>query len=87
MGAGGFGYSLGPKGDVVGRVGTGFSEEARHEMLAEPEKWVGRLARIRSQGQFPGGAHRAPAFLALHEDYPTKSASLVSEVKRRAHVA
>ena len=86
VGAGGFGYSLGPMGNVVGRVGTGFSEEARKEMLAEPEKWIGRLARIRSQGQFPGGAHRAPAFLALHEDYPVKTASLVREVKRRSHV-
>jgi hypothetical protein len=52
-------------------------------MLTDPEGWVGRMARIRSMGQFPGGAHRAPAFLALHEDYPSKMASLVSIIRKR----
>jgi hypothetical protein len=83
VGAGGFEYGTSPEGPVVGRVGTGFSEEARKQMLADPDSWVGRMARIRSMGQFPGGAHRAPAFLALHEDYPNKTAELVSIVKAR----
>lgn len=83
VGAGGFEYGTSPEGPVVGRVGTGFSEEARKQMLADPEGWVGRMARIRSMGQFPGGAHRAPAFLALHEDYPSKMASLVSIIRKR----
>lgn len=72
VGAGGFEYSLSPKGPVVGRVGTGFEEQTRKEMLEDPESWIGRLARIKSQGQFPGGAHRAPVFLSLHEDYPLR---------------
>lgn len=70
VGAGGFEYSNSPEGDTVGRVGTGFSDQVRQEMLGDPEAWKGRLARIRSQGKFPdSGAHRAPVFHALHEDY------------------
>jgi len=75
VGAGGFEYSLSPEGPVTGRVGTGFTEATRKEMLEDPEGWKGRLARIRSQGRFPSGAHRAPAFISLHEDYPLRKAS------------
>lgn len=73
-GAGGFAYSLDPDGPVVGRVGTGFTDETRREMLQDPSSWVGRVARIHSQQQLPSGAYRAPAFLALHESYPMKTA-------------
>jgi ATP-dependent DNA ligase len=73
IGAGGFEYSLKPGGETIGKVGTGFSDQARKEMLTDPESWVGRVARIRSQSQFPiTGAHRAPSFIARHEDYPVK---------------
>lgn len=76
VGAGGFEYATSPEGEAVGRVGTGFSAQTRQEMLADPAEWVGRMARISSQGRFPGGAHRAPSFLALHEDYPVKAAAV-----------
>jgi arginine repressor len=70
-GAGGFEYGLEPGGPTVGRVGTGLSDETRQELLADPEAYIGRVAKIRSQGQFPdSGAHRAPSLLAFHEDYP-----------------
>jgi hypothetical protein len=69
-GAAAFEYSTSPTGPVVGKVGTGFTPKTRQEMLENPEAWIGRMARIESQGQFPSGAHRAPAFIALHEDYP-----------------
>ena len=72
VGAGGFEYSLSPEGPIVGRVGTGFTQQTREEMLKDPESWVGRLARISSLEKFPSGAHRAPSFTALHEDYPMK---------------
>jgi hypothetical protein len=75
-GAGGFEYSTAPEGPVVGRVGTGFSEDVRKEMLQDPEGWLGRMARIRAQGKYPSGAYRAPAFLGLHEDYPVAPAGL-----------
>ena len=68
-GAGGFVYSVTPGGVPVGRVGTGFSDNFRRELLSDPAAFVGRTARVRSQGAFPvTGALRAPAFLALHED-------------------
>jgi hypothetical protein len=41
-------------------------------MWNDPEAFVGRVARIHSQEQFPSGAWRAPALIALHEDYPRK---------------
>ena len=74
--AGGFSYSLEPKGPKVGEVGTGFSDATRKQMWEDPESWTGRLARVRSQGQFPSGALRAPVYHGLHEDYPMKSAAL-----------
>lgn len=76
-GAGGFKYSLKPGGPEVGEVGTGFSAETRRHMFEHPEEYIGRIARIKAQEQFPSGAYRAPAFLGLHEDYPgvTKPAS------------
>lgn len=69
-GAGGFEYSIEEDGPAVGRVGTGFTEEMRRKMWKNPEEFVGRVARIRAQDQFPRtGAFRAPAFIALHEEY------------------
>lgn len=60
---GGFTYSLAPDGPIVGKVGTGFSDEYRRRM---PEL-IGRVARIAAQHQFPSGAYRAPSFIAAHE--------------------
>lgn len=71
IGAGGFEYALEPGGPVTGRVGTGLSDEFRRELLAQPDEYIGRVARVRSQGPFASGALRAPAFIALHEDYST----------------
>ena len=69
--SGGFWYALPRSPDVVvGKVGTGFSDEDRADMFRNPDRWIGRTARIRAQEQFPSGAYRAPAFLARHEDYP-----------------
>jgi DNA ligase D-like protein (predicted 3'-phosphoesterase) len=73
--AGGFKYSLEPEGEVVGEVGTGFSHDLAKDMLANPNDYIGRTARVRSQGQFPKTkALRAPALLSLHEDFPMKTA-------------
>jgi GNAT superfamily N-acetyltransferase len=88
VGAGGFEYSTDKA--VTGRVGTGFSDEVRKDMLANPDKYIGRVARIRSQQQLPSGVYRAPSFIALHEDYPAagQSAELVrsnrGEVEKEA---
>lgn len=58
---GGFTYKT--KSGEHGRVGTGFSDQTR----AELEQYVGRTARIRHQGRFPGGKYRAPSLIAVHE--------------------
>ena len=69
---GGFYYSLTPDGPIVGKVGTGFSDELRSIMQENPEAFLGRVARVHAKGQYPSGALRAPALVALHEDYPSK---------------
>jgi len=74
-GVGGFRYSHDPEGPIVGEVGTGLSDELREDMFRNPQEYVGRVARVRSQEKLPSGALRAPALLALHEDYPMKLAS------------
>jgi hypothetical protein len=71
VGAGGFDYALPEAPDkVVGRVGTGFTDDLRQQMWQSPGDFVGRTARIHAQQQFPSGAYRAPALLGLHEDLP-----------------
>lgn len=72
--AGGFEYSWTPRGEIVGRVGTGFSHALVRDMFRNPEKYVGRVARVRSPHAFPGagpnalGALRAPAFKEWHPE-------------------
>ena len=68
--AGGFTYALPDRPHKpVGNVGTGFSHELLRDMLRHPEKYVGRLARIHAQSQYPDtGAYRAPSFIAMRED-------------------
>lgn len=70
MGAGGFKYSLTPRGKIVGKVGTGLSDDLRRDMFKNPEDYIGRTARIKSLGQFKEtGAYRAPSLVAIHQDY------------------
>ncbi len=68
-GVGGFTYSVKPGGPTVGKVGTGFSDELRKDMMANPNDYLGRVAKIRSQGQHESQAFRAPSLISLHEDY------------------
>jgi len=66
--AGGFIYSLPDKPYLRARVGTGFSHDMLKDMLANPDNYIGRTARLTSQEQLPSGALRAPSFLAMKED-------------------
>lgn len=73
--AGGFSFSWTPDGPEVGRVGTGFSHEMKADMLKSPDKYVGRVATVNSQGAYANktdasqrGALRAPAFRRWHLD-------------------
>lgn len=83
-GVGGFGYSLPGSDKEVGEVGSGLTDELRQAMLEHPDEYLERTARIRSQGQYPSGAHRAPSLIAMHEDYPSKSAMAIP-MNRRAY--
>jgi len=73
VGVGGFTYSHEPEGKIVGRVGTGLTDETRKLMYSDPESFLGRVAKVHSHGQQRSGALRVPAFLSLHEDYPSRS--------------
>jgi hypothetical protein len=73
--AGGFEYSWTPRGKVVGRVGTGLNHDLKRDMLDNPAKYIGRVARVRAQAVYPDksnprkpGALRAPAFKDWHLD-------------------
>jgi len=65
--AGGFRYSHSEHGEIVGNVGTGFTAKQRKDMLRNPQKWVGRVVKVRAQERLPSGALRAPAFKEPHE--------------------
>lgn len=69
---GGFLFSHSEGGPIVGRVGTGFSEELRKDMNKHPEKYLGMIARVSGQGIYKNrgnlGAIRAPAFIDFHPD-------------------
>src|SRR5512136_925778 len=50
--AGGFTYSWTPKGKIVGRVGTGFTHDLKRDMLENPQKYIGRVARVNAQALY-----------------------------------
>lgn len=61
---GGFTYSYEADGPIIGKVGTGFSDEMR----ASLRDYVGRVARVQSHGKFEeSGALRAPSLITIHE--------------------
>jgi hypothetical protein len=73
--AGGFRYSWTPKGRIVGHVGTGLNHDIKRDMLENPQKYIGRVARVRALGVYPDktnpkkpGALRAPSFQDWHLD-------------------
>jgi hypothetical protein len=63
--AGGFYYSYTPGGPIVGKVGTGFSDEMRKDMWLNPDVYIGRKARVQFFRE--GHALQHPSFIALHE--------------------
>jgi hypothetical protein len=73
--AGGFAYSWTPRGKVVGRVGTGLTHDLKRDMLENPGKYIGRVARVRAEAVYRDkdnpkkpGALRAPSFQDWHLD-------------------
>jgi len=70
--AGGFEYSWAENGPVAGVTGTGFTRGQRRDMLANPDNWVGRVAKVRAKERFPSGALRTPAFREFHIEKGTQ---------------
>lgn len=68
VGVGGFEYSHERYGPIVGKVGTGFTDNIRIDMYKNPHKYLGRVAVVESQEKFSSGALRAPAYKRLHLD-------------------
>ena len=67
-GVGGFYYSWTPRGKIVGKVGSGFSDALRIDMYKHPDRYLGKVAVVKAQEKLPSGALRAPVFIRLHLD-------------------
>jgi len=67
-GVGGFYFSTSSDGPILGKVGTGFSEEQRKDMFKNPENYLGVIARVKAQEVFPSGALRGSSLLEWHPD-------------------
>jgi hypothetical protein len=78
--AGGFDYSSIGSDKVVGKVGSGFDHETLKDMLRNPNKYIGRTARVEAMEKFPSGALRSPSYIALHEDMPKVAADLPTKI-------
>lgn len=74
--AGGFEFSWTPRGKVVGRIGTGFTAALRKDMWENPNEYVGRIARVKSQEKYESGALRAPSFYDFHMESLLKGAGM-----------
>ncbi len=46
--AGGFTYAWTPNGKTVGKVGTGFDHEMKTDMYHNPDKYIGRAAKVKA---------------------------------------
>jgi len=46
--AGGFTYSWEPDGKTVGKVGTGFNHSEKEDMMKNPNKYIGRAAKVKA---------------------------------------
>jgi ATP-dependent DNA ligase len=55
-----------PGKQAVTHVGTGFSDRLREEIARDPEKFIGRVAKVRTMQVFPSGKLRAPSFAGFH---------------------
>lgn len=66
--AGGFTYSWSKKGPIVGRIGTGFDHETARDMLRNPERYKGRVAKIEAETKYRSGALSKPSFKEWHLD-------------------
>jgi len=77
--AGGFEYSWTPKGPIAGRVGTGFNHTLATDMHQNPDRYIGRVAKVEAEQRYPSGALGKASFKEWHLD-KGKTASVVGHV-------
>jgi hypothetical protein len=66
VGGGALIYSLERNGKPVGKVGSGFTDDERKNMIAHPKNWIGKKITIKHVGQMPSGAFRSPTYNGEH---------------------
>lgn len=64
--AGGFWYSWDMDGPIVGKVGTGFSHILKSKLLSQPEKYIGRVAKVKAVDISKNKALIKPSFVDWH---------------------
>lgn len=57
-----------PDSEVLVRVGSGFSDEQRDEIYAEPDKYIGRMIEVKYHEVTPDGSLRHPRFYRWRDD-------------------
>ena len=57
-----------PGRDAITNVGTGLSDALRDQIAKDPNSFIGRVAKVRTQQVFPSGRLRAPSFSEWHID-------------------
>jgi len=65
---GGFEYSLSPRGPIIGKVGTGFTDALRIDMKTNSKKYIGKVATVHATRQTKKGVLFQPAFTRMHLD-------------------
>lgn len=66
--AGGFIYSWDPDGKPVGKVGTGFDHSMKEDMLKNPNKYIGRAAKVKALDVSKNKVLVKPSFAGWHVD-------------------
>lgn len=64
--AGGFYYSHSEGGEIVGKCGVGFDHNLKKDMYSNPDRYIGRIAVVEAQEEYPSGALRMPVFRRWH---------------------
>ncbi len=71
-------YSHTPRGEVVGRVGTGFTDAQRKKIWENRDELIGSVIEIKSMKPYSSGALRMPVFQRIHTSRnPSLSPDLV----------
>lgn len=66
--AGGFEYSWTATGPIAGKVGSGFDFATKKDMYDHPEKYIGKVAKVRALSISANKALMKPSYQGLHVD-------------------